>query len=280
MKLCYVDETGTDGKSPAVVMVGIIADRIHRTRSEFRSIYERLEGLPDDSRVEVDRAQKPIGSAAPLGVDQVRCVDGRQVRQSTTNDATAPLRYDPQRLTRERSLTRAMPPKDNQERWVAEAVANSIRPAPTLERCDRQGELEFDWILTGVELIIGLEIVSAEDEIHVSRVASKLKQDPAFVSEPLMPISTSVRNVCSNKADKASKSGGYWDQVVRFAARRGGGSVEMHLAITTWAQIPLFLEEPAVWEAADPALNAFSLVWIVQGKEARSRPGRAPAREV
>lgn len=44
MKLCYVDETGTDGRSPVVVMVGVIADahRIGRTRDEFADAFARL----------------------------------------------------------------------------------------------------------------------------------------------------------------------------------------------------------------------------------------------
>lgn len=44
MKVCYVDETGTDGLSPALVMVGVIADsqRLHRTRTDFADTFQRL----------------------------------------------------------------------------------------------------------------------------------------------------------------------------------------------------------------------------------------------
>ena len=47
MKLCYVDETGTDGRSPALVMVGIIADaqRLHRTQREFADLLADLGNL-------------------------------------------------------------------------------------------------------------------------------------------------------------------------------------------------------------------------------------------
>ena len=49
MKICYVDETGTDGQSPLIVMVGVIADsqRLHRTRTEFEAV---MEGLGHVSR--------------------------------------------------------------------------------------------------------------------------------------------------------------------------------------------------------------------------------------
>ena len=45
MKICYVDETGTDGQSPLIVMVGVIADsqRLHRTRTEFGAVMARLD---------------------------------------------------------------------------------------------------------------------------------------------------------------------------------------------------------------------------------------------
>lgn len=71
MKLCYVDETGTDGKSPAVVMVGIIADvaRIHRTRSEFQAIYKRLQGLPDGTIRELKSTELYRGRKRWDGVD-------------------------------------------------------------------------------------------------------------------------------------------------------------------------------------------------------------------
>lgn len=53
MKLCYVDETGTDGMSPLVVMVGVIADshRVHRTRTEFTNELQELgDGLDRELR--------------------------------------------------------------------------------------------------------------------------------------------------------------------------------------------------------------------------------------
>ena len=48
MKICYVDETGTDGQSPLIVMVGVIADsqRLQRTRTEFGSAMARLDQGP------------------------------------------------------------------------------------------------------------------------------------------------------------------------------------------------------------------------------------------
>ena len=44
VKVCYVDETGTDGQSPVVVMVGVVADgkRLNRTRTDFADTSARL----------------------------------------------------------------------------------------------------------------------------------------------------------------------------------------------------------------------------------------------
>lgn len=44
MKLCYVDETGTDGRSPLFVMVGVVADsqRLRRTQLEFENTFAAL----------------------------------------------------------------------------------------------------------------------------------------------------------------------------------------------------------------------------------------------
>lgn len=46
MKLCYVDETGTDDKSPVLIMAGIVADtqRIRRTAEDFSRL---LDGAAD-----------------------------------------------------------------------------------------------------------------------------------------------------------------------------------------------------------------------------------------
>ena len=47
MKVCYVDETGTDGISPVLVMVGVIADgqRLPKTQSELAAIFGSLGNL-------------------------------------------------------------------------------------------------------------------------------------------------------------------------------------------------------------------------------------------
>lgn len=66
VKLCYVDETGTDGQSRLVVMVGIVADsrRLHRTQTDFADTFARLgEGTVKELRelksVELYRGHGP-----------------------------------------------------------------------------------------------------------------------------------------------------------------------------------------------------------------------------
>lgn len=71
LKLCYVDETGTDGKSPLVVFVGVIADvaRVHRTRNEFEQLFGDITGIPDRSVSEVKGSNLYYGNGPWRGVD-------------------------------------------------------------------------------------------------------------------------------------------------------------------------------------------------------------------
>jgi len=71
MKVCYVDETGTDGKSPVVVMAGIITDsqRLRRTQQEFDRAFERLAELPEKTVRELKSTQLYRGIRKWRGVD-------------------------------------------------------------------------------------------------------------------------------------------------------------------------------------------------------------------
>lgn len=71
MKLCYVDETGTDGRSPVMVMVGVIADvaRVHRTRLEFEKLFRDLAELPDRAIAEIKGSDLYYGNGRWRGVD-------------------------------------------------------------------------------------------------------------------------------------------------------------------------------------------------------------------
>lgn len=82
MKLCYVDETGTDGQSPALVFVGVIADiaRVHRTGAEFEKLFEDLTDLPEKSITEVKGSNLYYGKGRWKGVDgEVRHAAIRQL---------------------------------------------------------------------------------------------------------------------------------------------------------------------------------------------------------
>jgi len=71
LKLCYVDETGTDGNSPLVVFVGVIADvaRVHRTRLEFEQLFQKLAILPDKGIRELKGSDLYYGKGPWKGVD-------------------------------------------------------------------------------------------------------------------------------------------------------------------------------------------------------------------
>ena len=71
MKLCYVDETGTDGRSPVVVMVGIIADsqRLRRTQEEFNKAFKRLTGIQESTVRELKSTHLYRGTGKWRGVD-------------------------------------------------------------------------------------------------------------------------------------------------------------------------------------------------------------------
>ncbi len=71
MKLCYVDETGTDGRSPLVVFVGVVADvaRVHRTRREFEELFRNLAKIPDRTVAELKGSNIYYGNGRWNGVD-------------------------------------------------------------------------------------------------------------------------------------------------------------------------------------------------------------------
>lgn len=71
MKLCYVDETGTDGRSSLVVFVGVIADvaRVHRTRREFEELFRNLAEIPDKTIAELKGSNIYYGNGRWNGVD-------------------------------------------------------------------------------------------------------------------------------------------------------------------------------------------------------------------
>ena len=71
MKLCYVDETGTDGHSPLVVFVGVVADvaRVHRTRLEFEELFRNFAELPNRAITELKGSNIYYGNGSWYGVD-------------------------------------------------------------------------------------------------------------------------------------------------------------------------------------------------------------------
>lgn len=71
MKMCYVDETGTDGQSPVVIMVGIVADcqRLRRTQVEFAGVFQRLNRLPRSTVLELKSTHLYRGTGKWYGVD-------------------------------------------------------------------------------------------------------------------------------------------------------------------------------------------------------------------
>jgi hypothetical protein len=71
MKVCYVDETGTDGRSPVVVMVGIIVDgqRLRRTRADFLDVFTRMGELSEKSFRELKAVDLYRGNGPWRGVE-------------------------------------------------------------------------------------------------------------------------------------------------------------------------------------------------------------------
>jgi hypothetical protein len=71
MKICYVDETGFDGESPVLVMVGIIADsqRLHRTRTDFADTFAKLGDVTAGRLRELKSRDLYRGLGAWKGID-------------------------------------------------------------------------------------------------------------------------------------------------------------------------------------------------------------------
>lgn len=71
MKIAYVDETGTDGKSPVLVMVGVVADtsRLSRTQEEFEALFDELGDLATKTLTELKSTEIYRGRRSWRGVD-------------------------------------------------------------------------------------------------------------------------------------------------------------------------------------------------------------------
>jgi len=71
MKIAYVDETGTDGRSPALIMVGVVADtaRLARTQEEFASLFDELGDLAAKTLTELKSTDLYRGNRTWHGVD-------------------------------------------------------------------------------------------------------------------------------------------------------------------------------------------------------------------
>jgi hypothetical protein len=71
LKVCYVDETGTDGKSPVIVMAGIVADgrRLHRTQADFAEVFAKLGEMSLKTLRELKSVDLFRGNGVWRGVD-------------------------------------------------------------------------------------------------------------------------------------------------------------------------------------------------------------------
>ena len=77
----YVDETGIDGVSPLMVMVGVVVndERLNRTQGEFAAIFENLGEMVTGTLKELKSSDMLAGSGA------WREVDGQKRRNVFTN---------------------------------------------------------------------------------------------------------------------------------------------------------------------------------------------------
>ena len=71
MKLCYVDETGIDGKSPFLIMVGVVVDapRLARTQVEFEKLFGDVSSYPTKALTELKAADLYRGNGSWRGVN-------------------------------------------------------------------------------------------------------------------------------------------------------------------------------------------------------------------
>lgn len=71
MKVCYVDETGTDGKSPVIVMAGVIADgqRLRRTQEDFLAAFQKMGKISPKALRELKGVDLYRGNGEWHGVD-------------------------------------------------------------------------------------------------------------------------------------------------------------------------------------------------------------------
>lgn len=141
MKIVYVDETGTDGRSPLVVMAGVIADsaRIGRTRDEFATQFSSFSEVARKALAELKGSDLHRGNGAWRGVDPAE-------RKRVVTQLCEWL------VVRKHQLTLAAinndawnqhAPADLQDRWLACALHTALQVQRAHQSLEKQKSLTF-----------------------------------------------------------------------------------------------------------------------------------------
>lgn len=121
-----------------------------------------------------------------------------------------------------------------------------------------QGSFTFDWLVHSQDGCVGIEVVRAEDRDQLDFIEESFSAgERVVVGSAEMPW-TSVRGAVDKKLEKATRPGGYVDQIAKLECP----DVKLHLAVTSWAQ-ELSWTPDQLWPELEQALEGFDAVWLI-----------------
>lgn len=140
---------------------------------------------------------------------------------------------------------------------ILETWASTNLDVKSVEKGD-QGSFTFDWLVHTSGSCVGIEVVRAEDKDQLDHMEEEFAAgERVVVGSAEMPW-TSVGNAVDKKLERATRKGGYLDQVAGLDC----SDVQLHLAVTSFAQ-ELSWTPDQLWPELERSLKAFDAVWLV-----------------
>lgn len=140
---------------------------------------------------------------------------------------------------------------------ILEAWASTDVDVQSVEKGD-QGPFTFDWLAHTSGLCIGIEVVRAEDKDQLDHMEEGLAAGEQIVAGSAEMPWTSVANAVDRKLERATRDGGYLDQIADLDC----SGLQLHLAVTSFAQ-ELSWTPDLLWPELERGLEVFDAVWLV-----------------
>jgi hypothetical protein len=167
VKICYVDETGTDGQSPVLVMVGVIADsqRLNRTRTDFADTFAELGEVAVRELRELKSNELYRGQGPWNGIDG----DKRAAIISRLCEWLCERKHDLALAAVDLERHQAEPLRDGLDPWMTAALHVALQVQRAHQKLPKRKGSTF--------------LVFDEHQRHADRLAELLFDPPAWTDE-------------------------------------------------------------------------------------------------